>query len=179
MSVEAPAPSFDQINEQADAGHGNATILLQRSDGTISTGRYRGEQLSNGRYKVEVTTADGEAGYKAVPMETLTDAKQVELAKELAGSALDAVSIQEPESAERTPSQEEALLAKYKKLIDGLSEHDQSAVWNFAIAVHAPEMTAARGKMSLGLQRNTDLLLEAQRIWAQISAIREANRAIH
>lgn len=76
------------MNEQLDAGHKNMTVLVDRSGEKVSTGIYKGEKTSDGRYVVEVTASNGEKGYRTVTAEDLSDAAQADLAAELAGQPL-------------------------------------------------------------------------------------------
>lgn len=82
MSPEAH--SFNQLNEQNRSGHKEMTVLVGRSGDKVSTGRYTGEKHGD-EYVIEVTRDNGEKGYRTVPAEDLSDARQAELAEMLAG----------------------------------------------------------------------------------------------
>jgi hypothetical protein len=79
--------TFNQISEQLDDGK-RATVLVERTDGTISTGQYDGHSADiPGLYKV---TVDANGSYKNLGGDTLTDEHQALLAERLAQSRIPA-----------------------------------------------------------------------------------------
>jgi hypothetical protein len=177
-------PTFNQLQEQHDAGHQDMTVLVERSGDKISTGKYSGQRLKNGNYIVDVTTADGQAGYREVPAEALSDAKQAELAEALAGKpllelgkeAVEAVGIEVSATAESAKSEETVLMERFDELKQGLSEKDSIALWRYATALHPHEVTSARQQMSLELQNDIERQLEAKRVMSRLSELRAASR---
>ncbi len=80
MSYENP--TFKQISEQ-DASGEDPTVLLRRTDDTISTARLTGDTDEHGRY-----WAKFEDGYKPISPDNLSDKAQAELAEQLSGKKL-------------------------------------------------------------------------------------------
>lgn len=85
MSAEKVIATYQQIEQQYQSGHNNATVLVRRSKGKgISTGTYLGESKERpGLYEVGVDT-----GTRYVTADSLTDAGQAELAEQLAGTTV-------------------------------------------------------------------------------------------
>lgn len=83
--------SFNQITEQLENGHG-PTVLVERSQGKITTGEYAGENPEKpGTYMVNVMTERGGQlvpGYREISAEDVSDSHQEKLAERLAGKAL-------------------------------------------------------------------------------------------
>lgn len=78
-------PSFSQISDQFSKGS-EATVLVSRSNGEITTGIYAGvESDTKGLYDVVV---DGGDGVRSVSGDQLSDAHQALLAEHLAGEPL-------------------------------------------------------------------------------------------
>ena len=127
--MTAENPSFRQIEEQQDSGH-LATVLVERSDGTISTGRYEGvSSHAPGNYNIGVEGRDGSDSVTHVSGDKLTDEYQAELAERLAGKplrqemgslAVGAISLVAPESKPTPSSVEHTAQVTYGE--DGLIE---------------------------------------------------------
>lgn len=87
MTEQAPL-TFNQVNQQLTAG--SATILVERTDGSISTAQFTEPAVDRTNVYLGdfANTSKDDLDYKSVNNEQLSDQHQEKLAAELAGVAL-------------------------------------------------------------------------------------------
>ncbi len=195
--MSAERPTYNQIKDQHDAGHKEATMLIRRRGRSIDVGTVSGSPV-RGSYFVEVSEGEKKVGYKPVVAEGLSDESQAKLARELGGplrdeedaeqsgslretphqvghEALAIVGIEEPTgSVEQDQSDEDRILAEYNALVKDLSENDKVALWWY---VEQPYSTGSNwGRMSYGLQQNHQLIAKAREVYGRLKKVRETIR---
>lgn len=146
-------PTFNQMNEQLDAGHKDMTVLVDRSGEKISTGIYKGEKTSDGRYVVEVTASNGEKGYRTVTAEDLSDAAQADLAAELAGQPLN-----NEVSVDTVPRSEVMSSTEASESLATVEQHEGLGdVALESMDIEAPEQQNADKTPEEGAEQKTEL----------------------
>lgn len=160
--MNAERPTFKQVQDQHEVGHGEATVLVRRGDGRVHVGRVDYSGQGRDSYNVEMVDDEGGISYKPVAAEALSDKSQETLARELGG----------PLRGE----EEKRILAEYNDLVAGLSEDDKTALWRFVKALYPHEISSAREKMSDSLQQNPQLITKAREIYRRLKEAREAIR---
>ncbi|HRJ06559.1 MAG TPA: hypothetical protein PK096_03290 [Candidatus Saccharibacteria bacterium] len=127
--------SFNQINEQVSSAYmnqsgDNPTVLIRRTSGNITVGR-----LDTDTRKVHFSE-NGEKWEKQVALENLSDAKQEQLATELAGRALRGVAETESEpSVDPLEALDESVRAEvllYRRAVQNKLNAEREK--NFALA---------------------------------------------
>lgn len=134
--------TFHQINDQSrslpetHSVEDAPTVLVRRSDHTISTGNLYGVR-SDGKYLVRVEK-DGQDGTRAVTREEVSDQVQERLAEELGGDVIAAVGglavagppVESVQSSKETPADSAA--TEVEALTRGLSQTDREALDRYA-----------------------------------------------